>query len=113
MTPRSISRFLFVLVAASTATIVHAQTGTIGGRVTDSTTSAPLSGASVRAMSGSDDCRAPRLLADDGAYRIVNVAPGTYDVVVTRHRLRSSAASPVFVWPLARTCRSTSGWRRS
>ena len=56
MTPRSISRFLCLLFV--TAATARAQTGTIAGRVVDSTTSAPLSGATIRALSGRNETRA-------------------------------------------------------
>jgi len=86
MTPRSISRFLCLLAtltALAAPTSARAQTGTISGRVTDSTTSAPLSGATVRALSGLSVAGAAAV-GDDGSYRIVNLQPGTYDVTVTR-----------------------------
>ncbi|HUQ79629.1 MAG TPA: TonB-dependent receptor [Gemmatimonadaceae bacterium] len=81
MTPRSISRLLGLLLV--TASVARAQTGTIAGRITDTTSAAPLSGATVRAVSGSSTA-ASATAGEDGAYRIVNIAPGTYDVVVTR-----------------------------
>ena len=81
MTPRSITRCLCLLLA--TATAAHAQTGSISGRVTDTTTSAGLSGATIRAMSGGTAAGAATA-SDDGSYRIVNLNAGSYDVVVTR-----------------------------
>jgi iron complex outermembrane receptor protein len=63
--------------------LAQAQTGTIGGRVSDTTTSAPLSGATVRAVSGATTAGSATA-GEDGTYRLVNIAPGTYDVVVTR-----------------------------
>ena len=78
MTRRSIRRFL--CLALTTATPALAQTGSIGGRITDSTTSAPVSGAIVRAMSGASTVAADTVSAD-GVYRISNLAPGTYDLV--------------------------------
>jgi outer membrane receptor for ferrienterochelin and colicins len=81
MTPRSISRFLCLLLV--TASVARAQTGTIAGRITDTTSAAPLTGATVRAVSGGSTA-GTATAGEDGAYRIVNIAPGTYDVVVTR-----------------------------
>ena len=81
MTPRSISRFLCLLLV--TAATARAQTGTISGRLTDSTTSAPLSGATVKALSGTSTA-GTAIASEDGSYRIGNLGPGTYDVVVTR-----------------------------
>jgi outer membrane receptor for ferrienterochelin and colicins len=83
MTRRSIRRFLCLVLTTATPALVHAQTGTIGGRITDSTTSAPLSGAIVRAISGTSTAGADTV-SDDGVFRITNVAPGTYAIVVTR-----------------------------
>src|SRR6476659_4904802 len=52
MTRSSISRFVCLILLTATPAIAAAQTGTITGRVTDSTTSAPMAGATVRAISG-------------------------------------------------------------
>ena len=83
MTPRSLSRTLSLMLFTAMPALALAQNGTIGGRVTDTTTSAPLSGATIRAMSGGATAGSTTA-GDDGTYRLVNVAPGTYDVVVTR-----------------------------
>jgi iron complex outermembrane receptor protein len=74
------SRFLCLLLV--TAATARAQSGTIAGRITDSTTSAPLS-ARVQAMSG-PSVVGSATAGDDGTYRITNIAPGIYDVMVTR-----------------------------
>jgi outer membrane receptor for ferrienterochelin and colicins len=79
MTRRSIRRFL--CLALTTATPALAQTGSIGGRITDSTTTAPVAGADVRAVSGTSIAGAA-IAGSDGVYRITNVPPGTYDLVV-------------------------------
>ena len=79
MTRRSICRFL--CLALTTATPALAQTGSIGGRIIDSTTSAPVTGADVRAMSGTSTV-GTATAGNDGVYRITNVPPGTYDIVV-------------------------------
>ena len=81
MTPRSISRCLCLLLVA--ATTAGAQTGSISGRITDTTGVEPLSGATVRAMSGGSAV-GTATAGEDGSYRIVNVAPGTYELMVTR-----------------------------
>ncbi len=86
MTPRSIRRFPWLLLTtaiAATPALARAQTGTISGKVTDTTTSAPLSGATARALSGGTTS-GTATAGDDGTYRIANIAPGTYEVVVTR-----------------------------
>ena len=83
MTPRSISRLLCLFLAAATPALARAQSGSIGGRVTDSTTSAPLSGATIRAVAGTNTAGSATA-GEDGSYRILNVPPGTYEVVVTR-----------------------------
>src|SRR5678810_676286 len=79
MTPRSICRFLCLALISATPAL--AQTGSIGGRITDSTTSAPVVGADVRAVSGTSVAGAS-IAGNDGAYRIANVPAGTYDIVV-------------------------------
>src|SRR5678815_4493870 len=76
MTRRSIRRFL--CLALTTATPALAQTGSIGGRITDSTTTAPVAGADVRAVSGTS-AAGTATASTDGVYRITNVAPGTYN----------------------------------
>ena len=81
MSLRSIGRFLCLLVVSASA--ARAQSGSIAGRVTDSTTSAPLSGATVRALSGAT-VAGMATAGDDGSYRIANLSPGTYEVAVTR-----------------------------
>jgi len=79
MTPRSICRFLCLALISATPAL--AQTGSIGGRITDSTTSAPVVGADVRAVSGTS-VAGTSIAGNDGAYRITNVPPGTYDIVI-------------------------------
>lgn len=83
MTPRSLRRTLSVMLFTGVPVLVQAQTGTISGRVSDTTTSAPLSGATIRALSGGTTAGSATA-GDDGSYRIANIAAGTYDVVVTR-----------------------------
>src|SRR5690242_13422658 len=82
MIPRSISRYL-CLTLLVTPGLLRAQNGSIGGKITDSTTSAPLSGATVRVASGSTTAGSA-VAGEDGTYRVANIAPGTYDVLVTR-----------------------------
>ena len=94
MTARSISRFLCLLLV--TATTAAAQTGTIGGRITDTTSAEPLAGATVRALSGGTTA-ATAIAAEDGNYRIVNIAPGTYDVLFTGIGYRARRVSGVRV----------------
>jgi len=81
MTPRSISRSLCLLAALLLPAAIGAQTGSIAGRVTDSTTSTGVSGATVQAIS-SGNVAGRAAAGEDGSYRIVNLAPGTYDVSV-------------------------------
>jgi iron complex outermembrane receptor protein len=83
MTPRSISRFLCLALVTATPAFARAQSGSIGGKVTDTTTSAPLSGAIIRAVSGGSTAGSATA-GEDGTYRIANVAPGSYEVVVIR-----------------------------
>jgi len=83
MTHRSISRFLCLLALLLVPAMARAQTGTVAGRVTDSTTASPLANATVSVVSGTNRVGSA-VTGDDGSYRIANVPPGTYDVAVTR-----------------------------
>jgi outer membrane receptor for ferrienterochelin and colicins len=80
MTPRSISRSLCLLAALLLPAAIGAQTGTITGRVTDSTSSTPVR-ANVEVLSGASVV-GRTTAGEDGSYRIVNLAAGTYDVSV-------------------------------
>lgn len=61
-----------------------AQTGSIGGRVTDSSSAQGIVGARVQAISGVTTVAAAVLSGPDGAYRMANLQPGTYTVQVSR-----------------------------
>src|SRR5690606_14577968 len=69
----------FLLLAAAPA---WAQDGAVSGRLTDSETGAPLVGARVEAVAGTRAV-ASTVSAQDGSYRLANVPPGTYAIVVT------------------------------
>ncbi|MEW5915245.1 MAG: TonB-dependent receptor [Gemmatimonadota bacterium] len=73
---------LFALVALATVP-ARAQTGSISGRVTDSSSSQGITGARVQALSGTTVAGAT-LTGQDGGYRLANLQPGTYTVQVTR-----------------------------
>lgn len=60
--------------------VVGAQSGSIAGRVTDATAGAPLSGATLQV----EGTRLGAGTANDGAYRIGGVTPGTYVLVARR-----------------------------
>jgi len=81
MTPGSISRFLCLLAVVATPLVARAQTGSIAGRVADSTTAAPLSGATVSALTGMS-VAGSATSGEDGSFRIVNLPAGTYVVAV-------------------------------
>ncbi|MBI4541077.1 MAG: TonB-dependent receptor [Gemmatimonadetes bacterium] len=72
-----------LLVAASVATDGLAQTGTITGRVTDAESGAPLVSAGIEVLSGGGAGGAEVLSDQDGQFRAVNLAPGTYALVVS------------------------------
>ena len=81
MTPRSISRFLCLLAVLVAPLVARAQTGTIAGRVSDSTNAAPLAGATVSALTGMS-VAGSATSGEDGSFRIVNLPAGTYVVAV-------------------------------
>src|SRR5690606_37843029 len=69
----------FLLLAAAPAS---AQEGAISGRLTDSETGAPLTGARVEAVAGTRAV-ATAVSGQDGSYRLANLPPGSCTVVVT------------------------------
>lgn len=78
MHPRSIAVLVFLLMGVPE--VVSAQVGAVAGRLTDAQTQTPLSGAHVRALGpGSGEA----LSGDDGRFRIANLVPGEYTVVVS------------------------------
>ena len=83
MTPRAINRFLCLLAVMTAPVPALAQTGSIAGRVTDSTSAAPLPGATVRVLSGTNTV-GQATTGEDGSYRVSSLAAGTYEVSVTR-----------------------------
>jgi outer membrane receptor for ferrienterochelin and colicins len=82
MAPRSIRLLLPVVALALLARPALAQSGSITGRITDSTSRAPIASARVQAVGGPTSVMATS--GEDGSYRLVNLAAGTYSVVVTR-----------------------------
>ena len=79
-----VSRLLRVVLAlAFTAGPVAAQTGTLTGKVTDSTSSAAIDQAIVEAVQGSTTVGSA-LASEDGTYRIAALPPGTYSVNARR-----------------------------
>src|SRR5687768_5761803 len=83
MHPRHFRRGLLVLVLSIVAPgAAFAQTGAIAGRIAD-TTATGIPGASVSAIAGTTSAGTV-ISGVDGRYRIGNLAPGTYTIVVTR-----------------------------
>ncbi len=74
---------LLAVVAFSSAPAL-AQTGSIAGRVTDSSSALGIVGARVQAFSGAGTVASAVLTGQDGAYRMVSLQPGTYTVQVSR-----------------------------
>jgi outer membrane receptor for ferrienterochelin and colicins len=72
-----------MLTVAIAAVPALAQTGTIGGRVTERVSGEPLSGASVTAVRAGGGGSASAKSLADGAYRLPNLAAGMYTVSVT------------------------------
>ena len=74
---------MLVLLLALLSPPAAAQTGAIAGRVTDSTTQTPVSGARVQSTAaGQPAGRA--VTGPDGAFRLERLAPGVYSLSVTR-----------------------------
>jgi outer membrane receptor for ferrienterochelin and colicins len=80
---RFVSRMLAVLGLFAAASAAGAQAGTVAGRVTHAEGGAPVAGARVQVMTGATAVGAAQT-ADDGSYRIGNIAAGTYSVLVQR-----------------------------
>lgn len=74
---------LALLGLVASATGAQAQAGSVAGRVTQSGTSTPVSGANVQVISGTTRVAIGQS-GEDGSYRIGNVPAGTYAVVVSR-----------------------------
>lgn len=77
-------RHLFIaLFGIFVASAASAQTGVISGKVTDET-GAGVPAARVEAFGPLGGVAAAALSADDGEYRLVNLEPGVYTVVISR-----------------------------
>ncbi|MGQ0538242.1 MAG: TonB-dependent receptor [Gemmatimonadaceae bacterium] len=61
-----------------------AQTGSITGRVTDSSSALPVVGARVQAIIAGSTVAAAALTGEDGSYRLINLQAGAYAVHVAR-----------------------------
>ena len=84
MPAHHVGRAALTLSALLLAPELFAQGGTITGRVTNSEGAQPITGARVQAVSSDGQIAASVLSREDGGYRIVNLTPGTYQVVVSR-----------------------------
>ncbi|MCC6319791.1 MAG: TonB-dependent receptor [Gemmatimonadaceae bacterium] len=74
-------RFVLATVTVCAAPALQAQqVGSITGRVTSSEGSLPVNGGRIQAIASSGQAAASVLTREDGTYRIVNLAPGTYIV---------------------------------
>ena len=80
---RFVNRMLAVLGFFAAASAAGAQAGTVAGRVTHTDGGAPVAGARVQVLTGATAVGAAQT-ADDGTYRIGNIAAGTYSVLVQR-----------------------------
>lgn len=78
---RFVSNVLAVLAFFTAAAAVGAQAGSVAGRVTETESGSPIAGARVQVLTGATAVGAAQTGAD-GAYRIGNVAAGTYTVLV-------------------------------
>ncbi len=77
-------RVLLGFALLLTGGALQAQGGTIAGTVSNSDGGQPVAGARVQAVTTAGQIAASVLSRDDGTYRIVNLAPGSYQLVVSR-----------------------------
>ena len=80
---RFVSNVLAAVGFLAVAGAADAQSGTITGKVTQSETTRPVSGAQVSVLSGATRVGTGQT-SDDGTYRIGNVPVGTYTLLVAR-----------------------------
>lgn len=76
-------RLSFVLLSTLLPALVVGQSGVIAGRVTNTTTGAPVSRANVQALVG-EERRATTTADESGQYRLTALAAGRYTVLVSR-----------------------------
>lgn len=79
-----VGRAALTLTAFLFAPELFAQGGTITGRITNTEGAQPITGARVQAVTSAGQIAASVLSREDGAYRIVNLSAGAYQVVVSR-----------------------------
>jgi iron complex outermembrane receptor protein len=84
MSAHLVRRALLAVFTFVAAPGLWAQSGSITGKVTNSDGGAPVSGARVQAVNSSGQIAASVLTREDGAYRIANLAAGSYNLIVTR-----------------------------
>ncbi len=94
---RHCAAILAALIGASSVPTasLHAQTGTVTGKITDAATGVGVAAAQVQ-IAGTNF---GTVSADDGAYRIVNVPAGTYTVIVRRIGYQEKRTANVVVAP--------------
>ena len=80
---------LGLLALAFHSVVASAQNGRVEGRVVDSAKALPVVGAIVRLMRGTTSTAGGALAGEDGRFVIVNVAEGSYRLVVSRVGYRS------------------------
>jgi outer membrane receptor for ferrienterochelin and colicins len=76
-------RYTVVALLALAATSAAAQTGTVAGTVTDTTTKLPVPAVQITAIGGLRTIAGGQS-ADDGSYRVAGLAPGRYTIVAQR-----------------------------
>ena len=78
-----VRRFVFATMALVAAPQLSAQSGSIAGKVTSSEAGAPVTGARIQALSSTGQIATSVLTREDGAFRVINLTPGTYSLVVS------------------------------
>ncbi|MBC7897449.1 MAG: TonB-dependent receptor, partial [Cytophagaceae bacterium] len=84
MHAQRVGRQIVALLAVAIAPVLQAQTGGISGRVTSAEGGAPVSDAIVQAFAASGQMAASIRSREDGSYRVINLAPGTYALYVAK-----------------------------
>lgn len=88
---------LTLFMSAGAASAQQSATGAITGRITDKATQAPIAGATVEAVTAMGRTVASVVTNANGEYRLRNLAPGNYAVVIAMVGYQTARAANVRV----------------